>query len=172
MKRKDVMIVQRLIQLLAPAGCLGCERQGDLLCRVCISKVSPWSGQNLILGDLDGVVIAAKYEGVVKSLVLRLKFERSRSAAKLAARLIMRTELPEFDVVTSVPVAPARYRERGYNQAELIARALARQIGLPYRSVLARTTATHQMHSSRSERLAQIRGVFYPIRRLNGERVL
>ncbi len=42
----------------------------------------------------------------------------------------------DIDIIVSVPVHPARLRERGYNQAELIARPLARRLGLPFRSYL------------------------------------
>jgi ComF family protein len=169
------MAIRKLIELIAPDTCLGCGRQGDLLCANCLAKLP--AGRNVPpSGQLAGVTVATDYTGPVKELILSLKFKRSRSAAALAAWLLagrLSLESARFDCVTAVPIAPARYRERGYNQAELIARALARQLGVPYRSLLGRTTTEHQMGRTRAERLAGIQGAFYATRRhLAGQRIL
>ncbi len=168
------MLVRQLIELIAPAECLGCSRQGDLLCEKCMAGLPPAPETRRQYDGLANVVVATAYEGAVRELILGLKFRRSQSAAALAARLIARRLKPgaQFDLITAVPIAPARYRERGYNQAELIARALARQLGLPYRSLLGRTTTEHQLGRTRAERLVGVQGAFYPVRRLRGERVL
>ncbi len=118
--------------------------------------------------------MGAFYGGYVKEMVLKLKFHRLRSVAEVAAGLILR-QLPVdlgVDMVTSVPVSPRRYRERGYNQSELVAKLVARQLGLPYRQTLGRETSVHQLGLGRRERFEQIAGVFFPLRRLEGRRVL
>jgi ComF family protein len=110
----------------------------------------------------------------VKALIKKLKFERSRSAADVAARLLLSRAVlpPDVDIVTAVPIAPSRYRERGYNQAELIAKRVAVQLGLPYRSLLGRENADHQIGRGRQERLEHIQGAFFATGRLAGRRVL
>jgi ComF family protein len=123
---------------------------------------------------LSGVAVGARYDGAVKELVLRLKFYRLRAAARVAAALVL-AALPEdlvVDVVTAVPVAPARYRERGYNQSELLARAVAAGLGRRYTPLLGRTGSEHQLGQDRVARLEQIRGAFYARRWLDGRRVL
>jgi ComF family protein len=122
---------------------------------------------------LLGVSVGAGYEGAVKELVLRLKFHRLRLAAVAAAGLVLREagSWPAVDVVTSVPVAAGRYRERGYNQSELVAREVARRLGLPYRGLLGRTTATHQIGLDRRSRIEQVSGAFYGVEQLEGQRV-
>jgi ComF family protein len=110
----------------------------------------------------------------VKELILRLKFHRAQGAAVAATKLVLRG-LPEghpLDLVTSVPVSPGRLRERGYNQSELVARQLARRVGLPYRALLARTTSGHQLGAARGTRLEQVKGAFHARRALGAERVL
>jgi ComF family protein len=118
--------------------------------------------------------VGAYYDGPIKELILQFKFHRLRAATETAAGLILRraAEWPEIDMVTSVPVAPSRYRERGYNQSELIAKAVARQAGLPYQSALVRLTATHQIGLDRQSRFRQVAGAFRAIRALDGRRVL
>jgi ComF family protein len=184
------MLLQNIIELLAPAACLGCGRQGEPLCGSCLHDASYWPEccyfcNRLMVGSrtcerctevapLESVTVATIYEGPIKDLIWQLKFQRSRSAARVAAGLLAdRLALaPQFDLITAVPIAPVRYRERGYNQAELVARALGRQLGLPYRSLLGRTRTDHQVGRDRHERLEAISGAFYPIRRLRNEHVL
>ncbi len=185
------MLVQKLIELLAPAYCVGCTKEGDWLCRNCqtASVIVPapacYRCEKLTLngdtctgcrevGGLTRVTSAAVYGGPVKELIRVLKFKRGRSAAGVAARLILQ-HLPavaDFDLVTAVPISPSRYRERGYNQSELIAKIIASQVGVPYRSALMRSTSVHQIGRSRSERLAAIRGSFQAIRPVDGRRIL
>ncbi len=57
-------------------------------------------------------------------------------AARLAEMLHSEFGKVAADIVGPVPLHPARQRQRGYNQAELIARPLARRLGLPHRSAL------------------------------------
>ena len=65
------------------------------------------------------------------------------------------------DLVTHVPVHAARARTRGYDQAELIARAAARHLGLPYAPLLARERATiAQFDLDRADRAANVAGAF------------
>jgi ComF family protein len=71
-------------------------------------------------------------------------------------------ELLAADVVVPVPLHSQRHRERGYNQAELIARPLARRLGLPHRGVLLlRTRPRPDKHIlTFRERWESVRGAF------------
>jgi ComF family protein len=182
------MFVRQIIELLTPVACLSCSREGDYLCQSCLHelpvRVSACYRCNRLSVDhrtcancsrhtkLSAMTVGAYYDGAVKDLVLKLKFDRSASAAATAAKLILRDLPADFDMVTAVPVSPARRRERGYNQAELIARAVARQAGKPYQETLMRASADHQLGRGRSDRFAQIKNVFAPLRLLAGERVV
>ena len=72
--------------------------------------------------------------------------------------------LEEFaaDVVVPVPLHPSRLRERGYNQAELIARPLARLLGIPFRSYLLVRTRPRpdKVRLTRRERWETVRGAY------------
>ncbi|HSX33041.1 MAG TPA: phosphoribosyltransferase family protein [Candidatus Saccharimonadales bacterium] len=74
----------------------------------------------------------------------------------MATRLDLSTEY----IITHVPTAPSRVRQRGYDQAELIARALARRLDWPHRTLLARTNAARQLGQTRSVRLQQLHQAF------------
>jgi len=80
-----------------------------------------------------------------------------------------------FDVIVPVPLHPARRRERGFNQAELLARSLSRLTGLPVMLVLERVRyTTTQTAFDRTERMENLRNAFRlrPARNVRGSRVL
>ena len=66
------------------------------------------------------------------------------------------------DVLVPVPLDSARLRERGYNQAELIARPLARMLGIPFRSYLLVRTMPRpdKLRLTRRERWETVRGAY------------
>jgi len=66
----------------------------------------------------------------------------------------------DYDLVAAIPGAPSRYRHRGYHQAELIAKRVAQQLGLPYHPVLGRLEVDSQVGSSRGQRFLRVKTVF------------
>ncbi|MBW3538163.1 hypothetical protein KY386_01560 [Candidatus Parcubacteria bacterium] len=175
-------LIQQLIEFVAPLECLGCGREGGLVCRACLpgiiitkrptcyrcNRLSPGGRTCLSCRPstkLSGVTVASHYEGAVKALIGALKYQRAASAAGLAAALI--TPLLKdlaIDVVTSTPASAGRYRQRGYNQAQLVAKAVAKSLNLPYADLLIRTGNAHQVGTSRQQRLKQVQGAFEPRR--------
>jgi competence protein ComFC len=97
--------------------------------------------------------------------IMLLKFERMEPLGRwFAGRLIevVRREAIGVDMVVPVPLHRQRERERGYNQADLIAKPLARKLGLPYRAVLlTRTKPRPDKHIlTFEERWDSVRGAF------------
>jgi ComF family protein len=84
-------------------------------------------------------------------------------AARLEELAAAEPALVEVDLVVPVPLDRARRRERGYNQAELIARPLARRLGKPLEaSLLVRTKPRpEKLKLSRHERWETVRGAYH-----------
>jgi len=108
-----------------------------------------------------------EYNDEMSRAVGLLKYERlTRLGGWFAARLEekIRTEPEIFaaDVAVPVPLHPARQRERGYNQAELIARPLARKLKLPLGAYLLVRTKPRppRLLLSRRERWQTVRGAY------------
>jgi ComF family protein len=175
----------RLARILAPPLCIGCGDEGRCLCAACARNL-PYRKPACVCcgrnnGDgrschgcrrqtaLSGLTIIGSYEGVVRQLVLGLKYEHQRLAAEplgtlLAHRLAQAlSSTPSFQVVTSVPTASSRLRQRGFDHARLLARAVAAELALPYRPLLYRHSNVRQVGSGRAQRLSQVEGLFHAI---------
>jgi predicted amidophosphoribosyltransferase len=82
------------------------------------------------------------------------------------ARALVALGPPPADVVTWVPLAPRRRAERGFDQAHVLAKALARQLGLPAAVYVRRVRATTpQARRAREQRFAAMAGAFAPLGR-------
>jgi competence protein ComFC len=107
------------------------------------------------------------YEGAMVRAILLLKFENIEPLGGLFARLLADLVAkggPQLkaDVVVPVPLHRQRERERGYNQAALIAKPLAKMLGLPCKSVLlTRIRPRPDKHIlTLEERWESVRGAF------------
>lgn len=123
-----------LLNLLFPPKCPFCGRVLDRpgVCPACEAAL-PWLAEEDGLWTLPADVPCAaplRYEGLARKGLLRFKFQGASAAAEPLGELIARCAAErfagEFDVVTWVPVSRKRLRQRGYDQAELLARAACR----------------------------------------------
>ena len=82
--------------------------------------------------------------------------------------------LGEFDILVPVPLSRRRVNERGYNQAELIAKPLAEFIGIEYRDdILKRNKNTrHQAGLRNYERMTNVKGAFSASEDADGKSVI
>lgn len=182
-------ILDRLVSYVLPSHCYGCEapltlrsqelnlctacradlpRPDDHLCRLCgaFTATDCW----LCLAcsrrppAFDQLLAAWRYESPIDDVLRALKFgQLEYLAPQIADELAAgcHTELDGHDLVTAVPLHWRRRFERGFNQAALIARPLAKALDLPFRTLLRRTRATTpQSDLPRNERRRNVRGCF------------
>ena len=121
--------------------CAGCDAPGAPICRTCrfalVSRADT--------GGPQGVLVAVPFSGRVRDVLLGFKYRNRRAiAGHLAGLLVNRLVAAgqRVDVVTWAPTSGRRRRERGFDQAELVARHVARQLGVPCRRLLEREGAT------------------------------
>ncbi len=137
------------------ARCAGCDRPGVLLCRRCRLALAAPSG----LPESSDVIAAVPFRGCARSAVLALKRRHSRPLAHHLAGLLVNRLVREgvdprsIDVVTWAPTTRRHRRRRGFDQAEVIARRVGLQLGVPVRRLLERTDATTQTGADRATRL-------------------
>jgi predicted amidophosphoribosyltransferase len=100
----------------------------------------------------------ADLRGETQDLIRSLKYRNQRGVvADLADRLVTSIladpDSPIFDVVTWAPTSMLRHRQRGYDQSELLAKAVAERLGLRCRRLLYRDRSAPQTGRNRQERL-------------------
>lgn len=138
--------------MILSASCSGCNQPGSIICRRCRFALAAASSQV----GAGGVRAPLAFEGVARQVVHGLKFRNRRGVAEHLARLIvarLRLRGADFDLVTWAPTSGTRARRRGYDQAELLARAVAHELGRPCRRLLYRRHGDAQAGHTRIERL-------------------
>jgi ComF family protein len=166
----------RLLDVMLPAACGGCGRYGRLLCEACRAALRPASNEldlflatdaGLVLGEsLELAHAAFIYAGPLRHALSRLKYggaaRLARPLAELAApALHSLLSIAGAAALVPVPVHALRLRQRGYNQAGLLAAELARLVGLPLTEALVRERPTTQQHRlDRAARLRNLRDAF------------
>jgi predicted amidophosphoribosyltransferase len=141
-----------MFDLLLPPRCALCRRPGSGLCRDCAATLPPAPD----LGAPPGLVACdslLRYEGPTRELVAAVKFHGHRDAIPLLGATMARLVRHPIDVVTWAPTSAARRRDRGYDQAELLARAAAGALGRRTRGLLRRVSAGSQTGHDRAQRL-------------------
>lgn len=121
---------------------------------------------------LDGLLIGFSYQTLLKKLILKLKFQHKKDIASfLAERGGLLVQLNPYLasalqhgslLVSYVPSHWYRkYFQKGYNQSELLARELAKQLQLPFLSCFRKRRATvSQLTLNRKERLKNLISAF------------
>ena len=123
-----------LLDLLFPPKCACCgrvlRRAGEDPCPRCAAALPLLPDSRVIHTGAYGVcAVAFSYEGPIREAVHACKFSGRQSAARALAPYVAQAAAEHlsgrFDMVTYVPVSPRRLRERGYDQARLLAGAMA-----------------------------------------------
>jgi len=152
---------QRLLAMFYPERCCCCGRViacGELVCSVCFSKLTEVEpplclhcGYQLEHCQCRNTHIRREYvqcctapfyyEGAARDAVLRMKLRGHPEAGELLVDAMVSTVKGlyhgvDFDYVTTVPIHTQTRRERGYDQSEVLARGVAKQLGLPFCTAL------------------------------------
>jgi predicted amidophosphoribosyltransferase len=142
-----------LLDLLLPARCPGCGAAGPSPCGACVAGLRPPPAGPAPVG-LDACHSLFAYEAVGRLMVTALKYRLDRAALGwLADGLAGLVGPPPGVVVTWAPTTSARHRQRGFDQSELLARALGRRWGVPCRPLLSRKAGPPQTGRSLADRL-------------------
>lgn len=171
---------ERILDLVYPPRCPFCARlDARGLCDDC-KRSLPRTEHPLRTGEGFGKCAAPlRYEGAVREALLRLKFGGARAVAKDCGAILAECAAAElggeFDRVTFVPVSKRRRRKRGYDQAELLARAAARLWDTEAETLLRKRRDNPAQSSLGAEaRRGNVAGMYEPLHRerIEGGRIL
>ena len=170
-------------ELLFPSRCVLCRRllrDGDTdLCVSCRKDVPRVEKPISKISFLDSCVALWHYEDKVRSSLHRFKFRGKRCYAsnygRLLAMKLQQTELP-FDVLTWVPISRRRKWRRGYDQVEILAKSVGRELGVEAVCTLKRVRHAPPQSGifDPAKRRANVLGVYRAVEpeHFSGKRVL
>jgi ComF family protein len=165
--------LSRFVDTALPPRCAGCAAEGAALCRTCeaglygrrgIAPGTPIGMPSHVPLPLVAHEWCAAYGGVGRPAIHALKYGGERRLAEPLGRAMAhrwREVRADGDILVPVPVHASRRRERGYDQAELLAVAAGRYLGLPVVVALVRTRATvRQAELDRAARADNVHAAF------------
>lgn len=139
-----------ILDILFPPRCVGCRERGSWLCSACLATAKrlpaahcrrcalPSMGVAICPNcwrdppAFDHVCCAFLFEGPIRAAIHALKYHGARHLAEpLVEAALAELTLPAADLIVPVPLFPRRLAERGYNQSNLLARAIGARIGTP-----------------------------------------
>ena len=179
-----MMLHHWIVNFLFPPKCVLCrkvlETQETDLCRRCRADSPDYSHRKRNLQFLDSFTAVWYYENNIRRSLLRYKFYGARGYAAAYGRLLamrLRREYPEgFDVLTWIPISRLRKFRRGYDQVELLTRAVGRELEMEPVSVLKKVRNNRQQSKIQdaAQRRANVLGVYRATNpeAIKGKRVL
>jgi ComF family protein len=162
------------VEAAFPASCPGCGRPAEPVCDACARELRSPPPCPPPRG-VDRWLALFAYDGVARELVARIKYRRTRAtvpwlALQMAALTAHAGEDKRLDVVTWAPTTASRRHARGFDHAELLARAVARKLGLRGHPTLRRAAGPPQTGQPAAARRAgpqfDARGAAIPARAL------
>ncbi len=188
--------MKALVDLFFPPRCVGCERRGSWLCASCRAALpaippprcrfcaAPTGGVSVCSvcwrdpPAFASIVAEFRFDGVVREAIHQLKYRRAQHLARplVTAVLDVAPVMPSIDVVVPIPLHSARLRSRGFNQAGLLAKEVAKRLDRPVvETALMRVKETDSQTSlPAAQRWANVRDAFQVTagESLAGQRVL
>lgn len=170
------------LNIVFPRRCVSCGKVGAYFCKNCIKKIDyiempfcPICQRAAIDGathpicktprNIDGLFVLSHYKGPIKAAVKLLKYQFVSDTVETLTDLLIDAYpkyIPKFDMFTSTPLFPKRFKLRGFNQAELLANSLGRKLKIPVNNkILIRVNFTKpQVDLRGDERRNNIRNSF------------
>lgn len=115
-----------LLDFFIPSRCAACGDAGADLCARCAARIATEAAIAIgTRGDVPPVVALGPYDGPLRAAILALKFRGARRVGAILGRWLAERVIWPFDLIVPVPLHARRQHERGYNQADVIARGVS-----------------------------------------------
>lgn len=156
-----VRVLDFLLDLIFPRQCLGCGKWGKFICQDCQKSIRFYDRQVFQqIPGLDDVFVLAHYDGVIQKAVKDIKYRGTFGICQELAEMTRKNfhDKFTFDYLVPVPLAEKRLAERGFNQAQKLAKNLKLA---PVLNCLVRTRETRpQFDLKLKERKENVRNAF------------
>lgn len=176
-------MIRRILEWVFPRKCVLCRsllgKEETDLCRRCRMDQPEYHYGRKKVSHIADLTAVWMYEGNVRRSIQRYKFNGARHYGEAYGRLLamrIQRDLPEADMITWVPISGRRLRKRGYDQVQLLARAVGPELGIPVEPLLEkiRDNRANSGLKTPAERRANVLGVYKAVgqEHFRGKRVM
>lgn len=155
---KPKLLWQKLEKYLAsfldyilPQFCLGCQVEGTIFCADCLNKLqllpinkNPWPDEKFVFAECH--ICLDYHDIVVKKLIKKYKYSYFENLAQPIAAIyikkIKQIALSSNIILCNIPLHKNKKKKRGFDQTELIAKQISKNLGIPYAEILQRQRPT------------------------------
>ena len=167
-------MLDKILEIIFPNVCGMCGRiNKNNLCPECKIKLKEITKANIIKVKNKNFTYLAylfKYDGIIREKILKYKFKDSAYLYKTFSEIIIKNKkmcgfIKKYDIIIPVPIHKKRYKERGYNQSELLAKEIAKILEIPMEKhvLIKELNNTPQSKLSKQERKNNAIGVYKTI---------
>lgn len=165
--------MQRVLDVLLPPTCPGCGREGEIICGGCRAALTrrleepagvPLGLPTRMPAGIVQLEWCAAYNGPARACLHALKYDGERRLVEPLAQIMAERWTRAGvggDILVPVPVHASRKRQRGFDQAELLARGVGNALKLPVAAAVRRASKTSAQHAlGRRARAANVGHAF------------
>ena len=164
-------ILKNLFDFIWPQFCLGCNREGSLCCGYCLNDIllvepKKINWPNSDKHHFDACFVCCEYQNeLVQKIIKQYKYSYLENLSAVLVNILekqaRRLALGKNTIISNVSLHKRKYKQRGFDQTELLAKQLAHQLDFTYSPLLKRIKATKtQAKLSKQQRQQNVEGVF------------
>lgn len=167
------------LDFIWPQFCLGCKQEGSLCCSYCLNDILieydsdvNWPEQTKFC--FASCHICCHYQNkLVQKILKTYKYSYLKNLSKLLVQILekqaRRLNLPANTIITNIPLHSTKLKERGFDQTEILAKGLAKQLNLTYIPLLKRQRRTKtQAQLTKKQRQQNMLNAFAATRQAGG----
>lgn len=122
-------ILDFILELIFPTKCGICGKVGEAICYKCYENIKKFEIEH----QHKDLFFVYRYEGIIRDLILRYKFEDRSYLYQTFVTCLLKNKkvcqfLKSYDIIIPVPLHKKRLAKRGYNQSELIASKITKEL--------------------------------------------
>ena len=172
LKILSLINIKRFLSFIFPPKCQYCKEVipfGTLICRECLEKIKPQKHITKLVMESGREIFVISpfiYEKEIKQAICDFKFcgrvEFSEHLNKCITQTFKESySVEDFDFITAVPLSSKSRKLRTYNQSEVLARGVAKNLNLTYVETLNKIKENKKQHTlSKEDRKENVKGVY------------
>lgn len=168
-------MLEKIIKIIFPPTCGFCEKYSEnYICKKCELQIEKYKKEIIetYIKDkkkhFDYHINFFKYEGRIRNLIINYKFNEKSYLYKTFSEIILKNKkicgiLKKYDIIIPVPISNNKRIERSYNQTELIAKKVAKDLNIACsdRVLIKKNNIKTQSSLTKAQRQKNVLGAFY-----------